>query len=281
MNKLVKQYITQERKDELKELSDIVLTEYCNTPQINLDILLKQLCISISYGHYGDSFDGLIEYNKKSFHIFCNLERLESKASHRTRFTIAHELGHYFIEEHRDALILGKMQNHCSFTEYQSNQTIEQEADYFASNLLLPEKKFIKMAKSKKLGINAILFLSKEFNTSITSTAIRYTSLDLAPCLLIKWTREGYQWKWISDSLRNSNFRKTIEVTTDLLKGSATEQALKSQGNDTIFENGTTASAWFPHVLTESYKNIIMIEQAISIGKYGVLTLLFPAPDNI
>lgn len=150
MTKIVQKYLQQQRKDELKELADFVLEEYCDNQIININDLLQILDISICFGNYSDSFDGLLECINDSFHIYCNLDRLQSKYNPRTRFTITHELGHFFIQEHRDALLSGKMLGHCSFSEYQSNDLIEQEADFFASNLLLPEILFLKSAKKKR-----------------------------------------------------------------------------------------------------------------------------------
>ena len=37
-----------------------------------------------------------------------------------------------------------------------------------------------------------------------------------------------------------------------------------------------TASAWFPRVKSGEYRDVIFIEQAIPLGKFGVLTFLYP-----
>lgn len=42
------------------------------------------------------------------------------------------------------------------------------------------------------------------------------------------------------------------------------------------FEAGTTAAAWFRFVNDYDYRNVIFIEQAITLGRFGVLTFLFP-----
>src|SRR5689334_23997225 len=55
--------------------------------------------------HYGNCFDGLLEYEAGEFHVYCNVDRGNIPGGARARFTLAHELGHYFIDEHRIALI--------------------------------------------------------------------------------------------------------------------------------------------------------------------------------
>ena len=62
----------------------------------------------------------------------------------RKNFTLAHELGHYFLNhelKHTD--FDKKVNEECS-----NKEPMEYEADYFATCLLLPEEKVIKAVKS-------------------------------------------------------------------------------------------------------------------------------------
>lgn len=45
-----------------------------------------------------------------------------------------------------------------------------------------------------------------------------------------------------------------------------------------IVSNGTTASHWFPFVFVGSNRDVILVEEAISLGRFGALTLLSLAP---
>ena len=42
------------------------------------------------------------------------------------------------------------------------------------------------------------------------------------------------------------------------------------------FQCGTSASAWFPGIWLGSAKDLVFIEQALPLGEFGVLTLLYP-----
>ena len=59
----------------------------------------------------------------------------------RKRFAIAHELGHYFIDEHSIALAQNLSAGHCSQTGFVSEIAVEREADLFAASLLMPERR--------------------------------------------------------------------------------------------------------------------------------------------
>src|SRR5207247_1657430 len=106
-----------------------------------------------SFGRYGDAFDGLLEHRSGRFHVYANLDRVEREDSPRARFTLAHELGHYFIDEHRNALAAGLALSHPSFCDFESDLPVEKEADHFASNLLMPAKGFRKLAARAPLGL--------------------------------------------------------------------------------------------------------------------------------
>lgn len=51
--------------------------------------------------------------------------------------------------------------------------------------------------------------------------------------------------------------------------------------NQEFFRNGTTASAWFPFIQPGTTLDVILIEEAMPIGKYGVLTVLYPESGTL
>ena len=84
-------------------------------------------------------------------------------------------------------------------------------------------------------------------------------------------------WKWLSYETWEAGYRKTIEKESEIIPGSATFQAmagdrLPSRG---YFQTGSTAPAWFPFA-KGSWQDVILIEQAITLGRFGVLTFLYP-----
>ena len=66
------------------------------------------------FGHYGAAFDGLLECPRGRLHVSGNLDRVEGRDTPRARFTPGHDLGHFFIDEHRNALRNGLAPSHPS-----------------------------------------------------------------------------------------------------------------------------------------------------------------------
>lgn len=270
--------LPKERLSEISELAELVADEHCPRGRIDPESIARVVGLTLSYGQYQDYFDGLLEHLSGRFHIYCNLDRVEYPASGRAHFTIAHELGHYFIDEHRNALAAGVVPSHPSFCEHESEFLVEKEADHFASNLLMPERRFRDACKGKHVGLGSILALANLFATSVTSTALRYTQLDIVPCAVVKWAGNKLQWKWMSTDTFRARFGSTVQVATELPSDSPTARALRGEtpSSQGYFEAGTTVSAWFRHIVDSSYRNDILIEQAISLGRFGVLTFLYP-----
>jgi hypothetical protein len=99
--------------------------------------------------------------------------------------------------------------------------------------------------------------------------------MDFFPCVIVKWSPEGYSWKRLSQSAYIARLRKTIEDPGKLPPDSPTARVLKGSGSGLI-EAGTTKATWFPFVSHSSDDNAIFHEQAISLGRYGAVTFLYP-----
>ncbi|MBN1674213.1 MAG: ImmA/IrrE family metallo-endopeptidase [Kiritimatiellae bacterium] len=267
----------QERRHEIAELAESVAEEHCPGERTEPECIARAKRITISFGAYGEAFDGMLEWKQDRFHIFCNLDRLGQSTSPRARFTLAHELGHYYIDEHRRALASGRVAPHLSLCEYECALLAEQEADHFAAHLLMPAARFRAAARTVPVGVEGARRLADRFGTSLTASAIRYVALDLAPCAVIKWDCHGYAWKHLSSSAFRGPFRKTFEAPKDLAEDSPTRRAIsRQQPPETgYFQAGTVASAWFPGIERGEWQDAVLVEEALPLGRHGVLTLLY------
>jgi len=92
------------------------------------------------------------------------------------RFSVAHELGHYFLDGHLDH-VLPKDGVHASHAGFDSVDHYEQEADNFAVGLLMPAAPFKRLMCRSTLGLADIESAAETCKTSLTATAIRYVEL--------------------------------------------------------------------------------------------------------
>lgn len=263
---------------EIAELAEEVATHYFPSGPIDPSHIFEEKDVLVVYGSYQDAFDGLLEYRTGGFSVYCNLDRNGGRRdSPRARFTLGHELGHFFIDDHRHALMSGSASRHKSFCEFQSDLRVEKEADHFAANLLMPAGRTRKLAKPLDSGISSVLELAKAFKCSLTSTAIRCVDLNLFPAAIVGWRPDGSTWQWKSNSLREAGYWKAVTDSESLPPDSATARAFRGESapGTGFFSNGTVAGMWFPKALP-SKRERLFVEEAISLGRHGVLTLLYP-----
>jgi len=143
------------------------------------------------------------------------------------RFSIAHELGHISIPDHRKILEGEKI--HYSNSEFVSEKPIEREADCFAINFLAPSTLFKNKIENTDFNFEMIDILSHEFQISQYATAIRYIEKTDDPCALIIIDQDGYiKFEKRSMALKNffknhdlinANKIKSTTLAFDYLKG--------------------------------------------------------------
>ena len=109
---------------KIKQLAEFMSLEYEEkiTP---LEKIVLDEKLSVFYDCYEDAFDGMTIYDRNKFYIHLNTDRGNRNDSERGRFTLAHELGHYFIDAHRIGLKKGLLEPHPSETNKKQYATIE------------------------------------------------------------------------------------------------------------------------------------------------------------
>lgn len=262
------------RKNEIIGLAEFIALEYANDGRVDPRYIASEKSIPVIYKRYGLHFDGMLMFSVGRFFIYCNLDKSGNENSPRARFTVAHELGHFFLDEHRNVLCSGQNLHHGSLCEYASKNTVEQEADLFASHLLMPTALFDDQIRRKKpkTGIEEILHLKDIFKTSIMSTAIRFVNAEIVPCAIFIWNNDGtLRWHRKSESFVRGHIGRPIK-STQTLRGSATVQAFATMNE--IFTSGATVATFFENVAHGNYRNALLKEEAIRLGEYGVLTFV-------
>lgn len=189
------------RKKAIITLAESIADDFTKGNQTALvDIAISE-GVRFYFDDYEDAFDGMLVYDESDFHIHINRELGNTEGSKRGRFTFAHELGHFFLDEHRLGLKYGLLEPHPSFHEPREKPLMEIEADYFAGCLLMPTLRFRNRAGGKKFSFQTILDLSDIFQASIPSTIIRFTEVGTHEIFavfsrnnIIQWSIKSYDF---------------------------------------------------------------------------------------
>lgn len=260
---------------DIEELAEDLGNRFLSRGKVNLEKIAKSKRINFIKKSYDNYFLGQLVHCSKKFYIILNTDLLSNSESGRLRFTIAHELGHYFIDEHRTKLAKGISLSYKGELSGQECKNIEKQANHFASHLLMPKTSFCKLAKKKGLGLEAILFLKSRFDVSIYAATKHYIHLDVSPSIMIKWNSDfTYHYASYSKSFSEIMGVKgspPIKYQTNYVQALA---SLAEQEFLGYYEDVTLLSRWISTITPNSAKDIVGLEQTIKLGEFGGITLL-------
>lgn len=187
-------------------------------------------------------------------------------------FSIAHELGHYFLEGHPDEIIK-QGGTHLSRSNFVEGSSIELEADHFASGLLMPTHLVRQFLSEKQLGLDGIIALAEEARCSITAAAIRAAECSENPMAIIMSQNDKVAYAFMTDGFKDLGQRLTFLRKGSSLPVSATRRFNENPDNVLKVERvyaETTLADWF-----DGSGQIVLDEEIIGLGKYGyTLTVL-------
>lgn len=188
------------------------------------------------------------------------------------RFTVAHELGHYFLEGHPEE-ILKTAPIHISRAGFsQGTSSIELEADHFASGLLMPTKLVSEIIGSNHVGLDGIIALSELAECSLTASAIRAAECSDYPMAVVMSSGDKIAYAFMSESF------KALDKLSFLRKGVPLPHShtLRFNQNSENVEQSltvcgeTSLSQWF-----SCRRRLMLDEEVIGLGGYGfTLTVL-------
>ena len=210
------------------------------------------------------SHDGRIFHDGETGIITINKN---IKEEGRKNFTLAHEIGHFFLECEKKYFC--KKEDFLTFSNNKSN---EKEANIFASELLMPEEWIKEYVDWKDEGYETLNKASDKFNTTLSSMAIRYAECGKFPIAVIlscegkvKWSKanEYFPFRYVPAG----QILNTFSNAFDFFKG----KEILTKPEEIL------ADAWFLNDF--NFKaNYYMHEQNIPMKNYNsVLTILWEA----
>jgi len=253
---------------QIEKVADEVLDAHaCNTAPIDVCAIVHAEGIQLADGDYGSDFSGRIEYHADVsgfilFHPSLELARYPS----RVRFSIGHELGHYFLDHHRERLLAGA--THNSTSDFICDDALEREADEFAAALLIPSFALReRMFRRSFMTLTEVLKLAEVWQSSATSAAIRYAKFTREACIVVL-SRCGKVLFWVPSEEAVALGFKFLAKDRHVPRGVPT--ALVSDGG-AVHGAGVSSELWFP----QRYRRTDLWEDACQLGGTGrVLTLL-------
>ena len=187
------------------------------------------------------------------------------------RFSVSHELGHYFLPVHIDQVLQGGV--HLSRAGFVTADPYGLEADHFAAGLLLPSAPFRKVIDAYDPGLEAIEAVADLCVTSRTATAIRFAELTDSAVAVIMSTGGNIDYCFMSDATKSLPKLDFLRKGTRLAAGTATARLASDPAcvrrGDRIADE-TDIRDWL-----SGFTKAAVSEESVGLGGYRkVLTIL-------
>lgn len=203
------------------------------------------------------------------------------------RFSMAHELGHYHVDGHVEAMFTcddGTVESVGGLFRDRKDR-LEREADWFASELLVPTAPFVSRIREDDAGIERIRALADEFGTSLSMMAIRYAEVTTRPVASIL-SRDGQiEWAAFSDRIREHDWSWGLRKRDVIPPNCATSRLVgdtPGSASRVIGSDSGLACEWFEGAPAD----LELEEDVIALGSFGrLLTFLLipglPDPEEL
>lgn len=193
------------------------------------------------------------------------------------RFSVAHELGHYFLDGHIDYVLPKGSQVHTSHAGFVSGDSSELEADNFAAGLLMPDRPFKRALEKCEPGISAVESMANLCRTSLTATAIRYAELTDDAIAVVVSTGSTI------DYCRMSETMKSLRDLSWLKKGSLvpmdTATARLNKSPDCVARSDRAAQEIDVMDWLGGIRSVKALEEVIGLGSYAKTLTVLTCPS--
>jgi len=189
------------------------------------------------------------------------------------RFSISHELGHFFLDGHIDH-VLPKNGTHVSHAGFVTADPYELEADHFAAGLLMPRVPFTReIGRQRESGLSAVLAVSETCRTSRTATAIRYAETTDEAVAVILSNGQTIDYCFLSEAMKSLPELRWLRKGSPLPSGTLTASLAASPQRVRAGErvgDEINVMDWLG-----GKRSAVVSEEALGLGRYGkVLTIL-------
>jgi hypothetical protein len=193
------------------------------------------------------------------------------------RFSIGHELGHYFLEGHIDHVLPRDGSIHTSHAGFVSGDPYELEADQFSAGLLMPSGPFKSAIGRQDPGLGTIESLATLCRTSLTATAIRFAELTEDAVAIVISTGPIIDFCFMSDTIKSLPQLSWLRKGTPVPKGTVTAD-LNSKPQRILDGDRAEAEVDIIDWLGGS-RSVQATEEVIGLGGYGKTLTVLTCPS--
>jgi Zn-dependent peptidase ImmA (M78 family) len=173
------------RRKHIRTLVENLLAKHdIKRAPVQVDRIATALGIKITLDEVDDNLSGFLLRDKRDGRNVIGANKAHPK--NRQRFTVAHELGHFLLHEgelvHLDEEMGSFTVDFRDAVSSKGEDVNEKEANYFAAELLMPEKFLRQDLRGKRLDLfddgEELQQLARKYKVSTQALTFRLTNLN-------------------------------------------------------------------------------------------------------
>jgi Zn-dependent peptidase ImmA (M78 family) len=165
------------RKLIRKIVEDVLKKTGITQPPVSVETIAKQINLRVRFEPFDGNLSGCIV--RQGGEVTIGINSFHHK--NRQRFTLAHEIGHFFLHKGEEIIVDRSFRVNLRDSEAAKAESPEEiEANYFAAELLMPTKFLLKDLDGKAIDIESdedIRELSSRYHVSSQALSYRLTNL--------------------------------------------------------------------------------------------------------
>jgi hypothetical protein len=124
----------------------------------------------------------------------------------RTRFTLAHEIGHILIDA--DEAVAHR-------THGLAHDDIETLCDWIAASILMPRDWISSYARRERYTLSLLRVVAHRADVSLAAAAVRMAEVGGRTCMLLRWKRAPQRWLVVGQAAVPTRYAGTLQATTE------------------------------------------------------------------
>jgi Zn-dependent peptidase ImmA (M78 family) len=134
------------------------------------------------------------------------IELRSDRPHQRSRFTLAHEIGHILIA--RDERVARR-------TRALQSDDVETLCDWIAASILMPRPWMSKYARRERFNLSLLRMIANRADVSLAAAAVRLAEVSGRTCVLLRWQRSSERWLVVSQAAVPREYSGGLQATSE------------------------------------------------------------------
>lgn len=137
------------------------------------------------------------------------IELRDDRSPQRSRFTLAHEIGHILIA--RDESVARR-------THDLEGDDVEKLCDWIAASLLMPRHWITNYAQRDRYDLSLLRLVAHKADVSMSAAAVRLAEVSDRTCALLRWQRAPTRWVVVGQAAVPRRYSGSLQATPETSK---------------------------------------------------------------